>query len=114
MSGLAAVGAGIFLIIAGAFYGTALARARPLFPSKLQDEQTARFALDALIWEHSFPADLRRKYLWAVGFSALAFLCLALAAYSEGYAIAAILFGCLFLGALWHGLARWTKHRDRL
>lgn len=114
MTGFAVIGALIFLYVSDALYRTVVARAKPLFPLNLQEEHKASFALGALIWERSFPADLRRKYLLSIGFGAIAAFCVALIAYNKGHPIWAAFFVCLLLYVIWHGLVGWTKYRARL
>jgi hypothetical protein len=105
----------IVFVALALFYGsdllhrTVVARARPLFPSSLQEERKASFVLGAFVWEPSFPADLRHKYLWAVGLGASAILCVVIIAYNTKHPLWAAFFACLFLLTLWHGLKGWIK-----
>jgi hypothetical protein len=114
MSGLLLLFTLALLITAGGFYYRALEQVRPWFPPNLKDELTARFALDAFIWERSFPADARRKYLVSVGFAAIAFLCPAIALYLQSQFFFAGCFVCLSLLQAGYGLMRWAKYKDRL
>jgi len=114
MTGYVIIGALVFLFVSDALYRSVVTRAKPLFPLSLQEERRASFALGALLWERSFPADLRRKYLLSIGSAALAVFCVALFAYITGHSNWAVFFAGLLLCVAVHGLVAWTKHRKRL
>jgi len=96
------------------FYYAALEQVRPFFPPEFKDPYRVRVALDFLIWERSFPAEARRKYLLSTGLAAAAFLCAALVLYLDGQVIAAAFFGCLFLATAGYGFITWAKYNNRL
>jgi hypothetical protein len=114
MTGFAIIAALISFYVSDMFYKSVVARAKPLFPSNLQDERAASFSLGAYIWQPAFPAELRRKYLLSIGFGALAAFWVALIAYNTGHSLWAAFFACLLSYVAWHGVLAWSKHRARL
>lgn len=114
MSGLLLLLTVAFLIAAGNFYWTALEQVRPWFPPEFRDEYRVRIALDILIWERSFPAGARRKYLLSTGFGVAAMLCAAILLYLHGQVIGSAGFACVFAYGVGYLLMRWAKYKDRL
>jgi len=114
MSGLLLLLTVGFLIAAGSFYYTALEQARPWFPPEFRDAYRVRSALDMLIWERSFPAEARRKYLLSMGLGAAAMLCAAILLYLQDQVIAAAGFACLFAYGIGYVLMRSAKYKGRL
>ncbi|TMK01834.1 MAG: hypothetical protein E6G74_09320 [Alphaproteobacteria bacterium] len=107
----------LMLILAGAaagFYYAALEQVRPFFPPEFRDPYRVRVALDFLIWERSFPAEPRRKYLLSTVLGAAAILCAALLLYLEGQFVAALYFASLFLATIGYAFVTWMKYKDRL
>jgi uncharacterized membrane protein YjjB (DUF3815 family) len=80
----------------------------------LQETDKASFSLGALIWEPNFPNELRRQYLWSIGFAALAGFCTTLIAYNTGHLYWAAFFASLLIFVAGFGIMRWTKYRSRL
>jgi hypothetical protein len=114
MAGYAVIGAMIFLFVSDAIYRAIVRRVKPLFPATMREEREAHYFLGAVIWEPFFPNELRRKYLWSIGFAALAALCVVLVADSTGHPYWAVFFACLLLGVIRQGAVGWTKYRKRL
>jgi hypothetical protein len=102
------------LIAAGAFYFAALERVRPWFPPEFREADRVNVALDYLIWDRSFPAEARRKYLLSTVFGAAFFFCVTCLLYLEDQLVGAVGFACLFMGAIAYVFMRFRKYRDRL
>ena len=113
MTGLAVLAAIVFLYVSDALYRSVVARAKSQFPSDLQEERKASYVLGAFIWQRSFPAELRRKYLWSIGFGALAAFCVVVIAYTTGHSNWAVFFASLLVLTVWNGLVGYTKSRNR-
>ena len=114
MTGYAVLAALAFLYVSDALYRTVVARAKPLMPDNLQEDRKASYSLGAFVWQPSFPADLRRKYLWSIAFGAMAAFCVTLVAYNTRHPNWAVFFAGVLLFVTWHGLVGWTKYRHRL
>ena len=112
MTGLAVLGALVFLYVSDALYRSVVARAKPLLPLNFQEERKASYVLGAFIWQQSFPANLRRKYLLSIASGAMAALCVVLIAYSTSHSNWAVFFAGLLLLTIWNGLVGWTKYRN--
>jgi len=110
MSALVAAIATVLLIAAGALYYTALEQIRPRFPPNLRDAHTARFALNALIWDRLIPDHLRRKYLLSLAFGDLAILSIAIATFLEGLYIWTAFAVSLFLCSAAYTVVQWKKY----
>ena len=113
MTGYAVIAAIVSLYVSDALYRTVVARATPLLPDNLQEERKASYSLGALIWEPSFPNELRRKYLWSIAFGALAGFCVVFFAYNTGHSNWAVFFAGLLLLTIANGLLGWTKYRNQ-
>jgi hypothetical protein len=113
MTGYAVLTAIVCLYVSDSFYRTIIARAKLLLPENLQEERKASYSLGALIWQPSFPDDLRRKYVLSVGFGAVAAFCVTLVAYNTRHPNWTVFFAAVFLFVTWHGLVSWTKYRQR-
>jgi hypothetical protein len=92
-------------------YGAALAELRPRFPVIMNDEHTARWAMDVVIWEPSVPVRLRRAYLSSYLLFAGAFCGLAAFFLSEGRQGAAAAFGTMAAVFTGFTLRRQRQHR---
>ena|SRR5215471_10608365 len=103
-----------FLIAAASFYFSAFDQAAPWFPPEFRNDSRVRIALDVLIWERSFPAEARRKYLLSIGLAAVAMLCAAILLQLQDQFVAAVCFACLFVLGVGCALVRWVKYKDRL
>jgi hypothetical protein len=114
MTGYAAIAAIVFLYVSDFLYRAVVARAKSLFPPNLQEERKASFSLGAILWLPFFPADLRRKYLWSIGFAVMGGFCVVIVSYNTGHRNWAAFFACLVSYAVWHGVTAWSKYRARL
>ena len=114
ITGIAIIAAIVFLFVSDSLYRTVVARAKPLFPANLQDTDKASFSLGAFMWEANFPNELRRKYLWSIGFATLAGACVTLTAYKTGHLYWAVFFSGLLIFVAGLGITRWTKYRSCL
>jgi hypothetical protein len=92
MTGYAVLAAIVCLFVSDALFRTVVAWAKPLLPENLQEERKASYSLGALIWESSFPDDLRRKYLLSIAFGVIAGLCVVLIAYNTDHSNWAVFF----------------------
>jgi hypothetical protein len=100
---------------AAVYLGTvAFHEARPKFPLQFQNEPTARYAMDYLIWNRPITNGTRRKYLMSGLCSAIAAGCAALGFAIHGSLTGAIAFGGPFVIIMSATLARFMKHRDAL
>ena len=99
--------------VSDALYRTIAERAMPLLPDNPHEERKASYSLGALIWEPSFPNELRRKYLWSIAFGALAGFCVVFFAYNTGHSNWAVFFAGLLLLTIANGLLGWTKYRNQ-
>lgn len=103
-----------FLIVGGSFYYKVFLQISPDIPPNLRNPYTVHFALDALIWERSFPSEARRKHLLSMAFSAIAALCAGILLSLQGQFVTGVCFACLFALGAGRGLMRWRKYKDRL
>ena len=100
---------------AAVYLGTvAFHEARPKFPLQFQDEPTARYAMDTLVWSRPASDATRRKYLMSGLCAAIAAACAALSFAVHGSLTGAVGFGGLFVIVMSATLARFMKHRDAL
>lgn len=106
---------GAISFAAAAYLGTvAFHEARPKFPLQFQDEPTARYAMDSLVWNRPVTNGTRRKYLASIACLAIAAACAALGFAIHGSLAGAIGFSGVFVIAMSLALARFMKHRDAL
>lgn len=100
---------------AAAYLGTvAFHEARPKFPLQFQDEHSARYAMDNLVWSRPVSNSTRRKYLMSTVCLGIAAACAALGFAIHGSLAGAIGFGGVFVVAMSVALTRFMKHRDAL
>ena len=100
---------------AAVYLGTvAFHEARPKFPLQFQDEPTARYAMDTLVWSRPVSDSTRRKYLTSIACLAVAAACGALAFAIHGSLAGSVGFGGVFVITMSIALARFMKHRDAL
>ena len=106
---------GVSSFAAAAYLGTvAFHEARPKFPLQFQDELTARYGMDTLVWNRPVSNSTRRKYLTSIVCLAVAAACAALGFAMHGSLTGAIGFSGVFVIAMSIALARFMKHRDAL
>ena len=106
---------GVTAFAAAAYLGTvAFHEARPKFPLQFQDELTARYGMDYLVWNRPVSNGTRRKYLMSGLCTAIAAACVALSFAVHGSLSGAIGFGGVFVIVMSATLARFMKHRDAL
>ena len=108
VSTLAALGAGAYC------YTVAFTQARRHFPLEFQNEHSARYALNTLIWNRSVPVNEQRKYLWSLTFASVAFGCLTLFITAQGLAFGALLMGGVFVIGVVITAKRWLAHRNEI
>jgi hypothetical protein len=106
---------GVSSFAAAVYLGTvAFHEARPKFPLQFQNEPTARYGMDALVWNRPVSNSTRRKYLTSIVCVAVATACAALGFAMHGSLTSAIGFSGVFVIAMSIALARFMKHRDAL
>jgi hypothetical protein len=88
--------------------------ARPKFPLQFQDELSARYGMDNLVWNRPVSNSTRRKYLMSIVCLGVAAACAALGFAIHGSLAGAIGFGGVFVIVMSIALARFMKHRDAL
>jgi hypothetical protein len=107
--------AGVAAFAAAVYLGTvAFHEARPKFPLQFQGEETARYAMDNLVWNRPVSNQTRRKYLLSAVCLGLAAACAAMAFAMHGSLIGAIAFSGVFVVAMGAALTRFMQHRDAL
>jgi hypothetical protein len=106
---------GVVSFAAAAYLGTvAFHEARPKFPLQFQDELTARYGMDTLVWNRPVSNSTRRKYLISIVCLGIAAACAALGFAIRGSLAGAIGFSGVFVFAMSAALTRVMKHRDAL
>jgi hypothetical protein len=106
---------GVSSFAAAAYLGTvAFHEARPKFPLQFQDEPTARYGMDTLVWNRPVSNSTRRKYLISIVCLGIAAACAALGFAMHGSLVGAIGFSGVFVITMSIALARLMKHRDAL
>jgi hypothetical protein len=106
--------AALELGLAGYYYYAAFDAARLWLPYPLQEQMTARFALDRFIFRAATPQAARRHYFMSHVFGCLGFITMAILAFANGPRIGGIAFAALSLLALGQTFVDWRKYRRLL
>jgi len=106
--------AGLELGLCGYYWQAAFADVRPWLPYPLQEQATARLALDRYIFRSVIPHGARRRYLLAHIFGTLGLASLTLLALANGSAAGALAFAAVTVLALGQTVANWRKNHHLL
>jgi hypothetical protein len=93
-------------------YWVTLEEVRPDLPPQFRERPMDAYAIDTWIWERSFPAHVRRNYLWAGAWMAISLACLAIIVHKD--VVIAMLIAAGSMLSLGSVLWRLVKYRDRL
>jgi len=103
--------AALELGLCGYYWQGAFAEARPWLPYPLQEQMSARFALDRYIFKPAMPQAARRRYMLSHVFGCIGLVCLTILAYANGPLIGALAFAAVSLAAFGQTFAQWRKYR---